>query len=498
MKHDKGLQQIVNDKAVIVTSDKKLSDEIVYNVNEVVALPEKPKRIEEEPPKHSRNTSKIRIEVYKKEHVVYSQYAPMRPTWMPFTTNDNIIVSRSFVPLQKALRANLTEMEFVRYLERGYLIPFRELEVYGFPVESSIHEGCFEIYKCLPKHMAKEYILPQNGKRYFRHFYGNRTKYMEIPQLAVVKASTIHCNRSEFTAPYRVLDTGNPNTITLERCIKIFSTPDGVQQIFTEYGNNTSLKQCVRCQRYFQLGQHSEYLNPEICIYHCGKLLKSFTGVRFENIYTCCNQRENTRGCMQYPWHVWNGIAEGVNGPYPDFKYTRPRNPHLCPSVRVYALDCEMSYTGNGLEVTKVSVVNFHGEQVYEKFVQPRFPIVDYNTKYSGVTEKDLSSLTSNGVKSFDEVQQDLLELIDADCILVGHSIDNDLRVLRIVHKRVVDTSLIFPHRTGFPYRRSLKSLARSYLNREIQCGDNGHNSMEDSLAALDLILWKVRSDLKL
>ena len=62
----------------------------------------------------------------------------------------------------------------------------------------------------------------------------------------------------------------------------------------------------------------------------------------------------------------------------------------------------------------------------------------------------------------------------------------------------VIDTSLVFPHYYGMPFRRSLKSIVHSYLNREIQaenCG--GHDSYEDARACIELMLWKVRQDMQ-
>lgn len=45
------------------------------------------------------------------------------------------------------------------------------------------------------------------------------------------------------------------------------------------------------------------------------------------------------------------------------------------------------------------------------------------------------------------------------DTILIGHALDNDLRALRLVHQRVVDTAALFPHARGLPYRRALRDL---------------------------------------
>jgi hypothetical protein len=47
----------------------------------------------------------------------------------------------------------------------------------------------------------------------------------------------------------------------------------------------------------------------------------------------------------------------------------------------------------------------------------------------------------------------------------LGHGLENDLRALKILHSRVIDTSLVFPHFYGLPYR---KMLWRSYEPIEI------------------------------
>ena len=56
-------------------------------------------------------------------------------------------------------------------------------------------------------------------------------------------------------------------------------------------------------------------------------------------------------------------------------------------------------------------------------------------------------------------IQRALGQLIGADTILIGHALDNDLRALRLVHQRVVDTAALFPHSRGPPYRRALRDL---------------------------------------
>lgn len=40
---------------------------------------------------------------------------------------------------------------------------------------------------------------------------------------------------------------------------------------------------------------------------------------------------------------------------------------------------------------------------------------------------------------------------------------------MRLVHHRVVDTSVVFPHRLGPPYKRALKTIASEILQLIIQ-----------------------------
>ena len=79
----------------------------------------------------------------------------------------------------------------------------------------------------------------------------------------------------------------------------------------------------------------------------------------------------------------------------------------------------------------------------------------DYNTRFSGITAENHSAATTNlaGIRAV------LNTLIDSNTILIGHGLENDLKTLRIVHARCIDTAILFPHKAGNPYRRSLKEL---------------------------------------
>lgn len=47
----------------------------------------------------------------------------------------------------------------------------------------------------------------------------------------------------------------------------------------------------------------------------------------------------------------------------------------------VYALDCEMCYTTQGLELTRVTVIDEDYKVIYETLVKPQNAIIDYNTR---------------------------------------------------------------------------------------------------------------------
>jgi RNA exonuclease 1 len=90
-----------------------------------------------------------------------------------------------------------------------------------------------------------------------------------------------------------------------------------------------------------------------------------------------------------------------------------------------------------------------------------------------------------------EDIQVRLLSMIDEDDILVGHSLENDLRALRMVHDKIIDTAVLFRGANGRKF--SLKHLSNVLLQRKIQCGTLGHCSTEDAEAALALALRRAR-----
>ena len=85
--------------------------------------------------------------------------------------------------------------------------------------------------------------------------------------------------------------------------------------------------------------------------------------------------------------------------------------------------------------------------------------------RFSGLTEQDFKGVQS----TLRDVQAVLLSLFSQHTILIGHSLESDLLALKLIHNTVVDTSVVFPHRLGPPYKRALRTLMGEVLQKIIQ-----------------------------
>lgn len=161
-------------------------------------------------------------------------------------------------------------------------------------------------------------------------------------------------------------------------------------------------------------------------------------------------------------------------------------NEGLAPGVEVgkyVAIDCEMvgvGESGHDDALARVSVVDFHGKQVYDSYVRPRERVVDWRTHVSGVAPKHMAK-----ARTFDEVQSQIAELLRGR-IIVGHDVKHDLRVLELDHpsKMIRDTAKFSGFRKyGHGPKPALRVLAREILGLEIQAGQ--HSSIEDAQVAM-------------
>lgn len=160
------------------------------------------------------------------------------------------------------------------------------------------------------------------------------------------------------------------------------------------------------------------------------------------------------------------------------------------------AVDCEMvgvGPKGEGSSLARVSIVDFHGRQVYDSFVLPKEKVTDWRTPVSGVSPGDMTS-----ARTLEEVQSIVAGLMRGR-IVVGHDMKHDFDALFLSHPRqqMRDTA----HFSGFKRyatgsKPSLRTLANKLLGVDIQ--DGQHSSLEDARAAMALFrLYKPRFDME-
>ncbi|CAJ1054008.1 RNA exonuclease 5-like [Xyrichtys novacula] len=162
---------------------------------------------------------------------------------------------------------------------------------------------------------------------------------------------------------------------------------------------------------------------------------------------------------------------------------------YVTDSSPLFGLDCEMCLTVKGYELTRVSLVDHDGNCVLDELVKPQNRILNYLTKFSGITPGMLRPITT----TLRDVQTKLRTLLPSDAVLVGHSLNNDLVALKMIHRHVIDTALLF--RREFGQKFKLKVLAETVLKRQIQTEEKrGHNPVEDALAALELAQYFINA----
>ncbi|XP_035229963.1 putative exonuclease GOR [Stegodyphus dumicola] len=172
---------------------------------------------------------------------------------------------------------------------------------------------------------------------------------------------------------------------------------------------------CVRCRDTFYILDDGTYHSETLCRFHTKKLTAG--------TYDCCYGNSMSEGCT---WHLHVTAERSPR----DVEFVKTQEKHELnrnQSRTVYALDCEMCYTTRGLEVAKIGIVGMDGLTVYESFVLPEHPILDYNTVYSGITANDLRGVST----TLADVETFLLKLLNKNSILVGHGLKNDLKIRR-------------------------------------------------------------------
>ncbi|XP_004871292.1 interferon-stimulated 20 kDa exonuclease-like 2 isoform X1 [Heterocephalus glaber] len=157
---------------------------------------------------------------------------------------------------------------------------------------------------------------------------------------------------------------------------------------------------------------------------------------------------------------------------------------------KMVAIDCEMVGTGPKGHVSSLarcSIINYDGDVLYDEYVLPPCPIVDYRTRWSGIRKHHMLKATP-----FKTARSQILKILSGK-VVVGHAIHNDFKALQYFHPKPLtrDTSQIplLNRKASCPENAtmSLKTLTKKLLGRDIQAGKSGHSSVEDAQATMEL-----------
>lgn len=238
--------------------------------------------------------------------------------------------------------------------------------------------------------------------------------------------------------------------------------------------------ECARCKKNYPVDTSTGMPKPDTCIHHpCTVYTRNY-----RKYADCCRSRASSAGCTRNDYHVHRDQTQSCN--FVGYVRTQSRSN---TDRKVFALDTEMCFTTIGLELTQVTLLDYRGQVVYDELCKPSNRILNYNTKFTGLEPGDLDEV----YKTLADVQRDLLEMISAESILIGHGLDSDLKALKMFHGNIVDTAELFPHKLGLPRKKGLKQLAADYLGLIIQDGES-HMSAEDARAAFKLALRYIDS----
>lgn len=254
---------------------------------------------------------------------------------------------------------------------------------------------------------------------------------------------------------------------------------------------------CSRCKKAFVPSIYYRMEDPEACHYHYGRL-QNVRNVATK-IYSCCNAEASGTTCTMGKFHVYlNKSLFTDDQLIVSAQHWTSKASHF----DILALDGEMCHTEAGLDLCRLTMIDWDETRVLDVLIKPNSTIVDYNTRFSGLSEASYAPDGFNAVVpegfeprvySFSELNTDLLPaLMGPHTILVGHSLENDLFHLKLDHKRIIDTSVLYPHNKGQPYRMALRDLTRVHLKQFVQEGSGGHDSYEDCVACLRLLKLKL------
>ncbi|KAK2669425.1 Exonuclease, RNase T/DNA polymerase III [Fusarium oxysporum f. sp. vasinfectum] len=140
----------------------------------------------------------------------------------------------------------------------------------------------------------------------------------------------------------------------------------------------------------------------------------------------------------------------------------------LEPKRKAIALHCEMAGVVNGeSEIISICAIDFFtGEVLINSLVKPHEPIIDWRTNIHGIRPATLAIAASQGqiLYGWEAARKELLKHINTETAMVGQSLQQDLKRLRVSHEKIFDTAIL---------------TAEAVLEQ----GSNTHDALEDAMA---------------
>lgn len=176
---------------------------------------------------------------------------------------------------------------------------------------------------------------------------------------------------------------------------------------------------------------------------------------------------------------------------------TKPHDAPMQKRDMYFALDCEMVGVGpEGLDsaLARISIINWDNELVLDTYVKVQDTVTDYRTFVSGIRQEDIES---ESAMTLERVQYEASKIIRGK-ILIGHGLENDLKVIGINHPwcDIRDTTTYKPFMRQASIRkgesailrpRKLRDLVWETLGKQIQMMGTAHSPIEDAIATMDL-----------
>ncbi|ETS75273.1 hypothetical protein PFICI_12217 [Pestalotiopsis fici W106-1] len=175
---------------------------------------------------------------------------------------------------------------------------------------------------------------------------------------------------------------------------------------------------------------------------------------------------------------------------------------------QVVAIDCEMVGVNAGKpgenwersELGQICAVDvLTGEILVNMLVLPAERVINWRKRFSGLSYPAMIQADKEGrlLRGWKAARTKLCSYIDTNTIIIGHSVENDLHMLRLAHSNIVDTSIqtaeaVFGDKLSFDRIWSLKDLAKALPKINIQNSRQGHDCVEDTLATREVALWAI------